>query len=750
VTIGRSVATFVVFLLGAELGLAQTPPAAPLEISGDNSFAIDPATNSGLSVFWLKNTSKETVPLVLGVGQFTSDVTHQIIPGKGVVGAIDGLPAPFIYAPASKLAAGAQIPVKITVTDFLSVGAATARLTNYGGPIGTVRVMKDRFPFKVAPPGWKDGVPYPLRISADSDGRVTLLNDEPVRYVVAWSFSAPGISNLSDEITIPPNSGRTIVLHPKQNGSLSSDTLGSLFRDRESDGWLTLSAIPAEKAQFLSWWPSRHLPIKLSRSWWSDAWRPWASNAFLVLLLLLGGICSLILTNWVPNRTLKLNLQRRLEEIAEQIRTVSTNCDSVLRVSIRVERLRIKDSLNSRKAFSADYPVLAQACETDITRLERLVGVVQKIDAIYRSAYSTLLGFAPSIMLNAVRRARQAEMQVTAPRVTDGALDDATKTVTDAAAILAGLQAPNAEFMKKVAARVEKISGDPRFTRAGFLADARAKIPNLDSWVNAKYANPENITADNFCAIDSAVTKYEILIDVTDIIDHMSPEQRAKWNDVTERLIKNLRVDNLALLRRADLRARELREDVHPDDVIAELATGRFSVTCDPQQPAAGDTARFRVILFNRLISNSSAREEIMCHWYFGDGLEESGWQAGHYYRQQSKRWFSRPKTYDVAVKFESEGSIGVPPEKTQLPIHVGPAPTSKIGGYTIVELLRLSIALFIAILGLLSGASEQVAKLDLIPALIAVFMIGFSADQIKNIFAAKPANAPPAPTASI
>jgi hypothetical protein len=719
-------------------------------MSGDRSLAIDPATNSGFAVFWLKNTSTKAVPLVLGVGQFTSDGTHQIIPGKGVIGAAEGLPAPFIYAPASSLAPDARIPVKITVTDFLSIGAATAVLTNHGTPIGTVRVIKDRFPFKVAPPGWKDGVPYPLRISADNAGRITLFNEEPVPYVVSWAFAAPGVNAEQNVITIPPNSGRTIVLASKQNGALSGDTIGSLFRDRESDGWLTLNAVASEKDPFLSWWPSRHLPIKLSRSWWSDSLRPWASNGFIVMLLLLGGICSLILTNWVPNRTLKLNLQRRLEEIAEQIRSVSAACDSVLRVSIRVERLRIKDSLNSRKAFSADYPVLAQACETDIARLERLVGVVQKIDAIYRSAYSTLLGFAPSIMLDAIRRARQAEMQVTAPKVTDGALDDATKTVTDAAAILAGLQTPNAEFMKKVAARVETISDDPRFTKSAFLAEARVKIPNLDSWVNAKYAKPENITADSFCAIDSAVTKYEILIGVTDIIDNMGAAQRTKWNEVIERLMKNLRVDNLTLLRRAELRARELREDVHPDDVIAELNTGKFSVTCEPHQPAAGDTARFRVTLFNRLISNSSAREEIMCRWDFGDDLEESGWQVGHYYRQQSKRWLSRPKTYNVSVKFESEGSIDAPAEKTQLPVHVGPAPTSKIGGYTIVELLRLSIALFIAILGLLSGANEQVAKLDLIPALIAVFMIGFTADQIKNIFAAKPATAPPAPPAPI
>jgi hypothetical protein len=34
---------------------------------------------------------------------------------------------------------------------------------------------------------------------------------------------------------------------------------------------------------------------------------------------------------------------------------------------------------------------------------------------------------------------------------------------------------------------------------------------------------------------------------------------------------------------------------------------------------------------------------------------------------------------------------------------------------------------------GLIAGAKEQLLKLDLLPALVAVFMVGFGADQIKN-----------------
>jgi hypothetical protein len=51
-------------------------------------------------------------------------------------------------------------------------------------------------------------------------------------------------------------------------------------------------------------------------------------------------------------------------------------------------------------------------------------------------------------------------------------------------------------------------------------------------------------------------------------------------------------------------------------------------------------------------------------------------------------------------------------------------------------ELLRLSLALGIAAFGLIVGAREQILKLDLLPALIAIFLLGFGSDRMKNLFA--------------
>lgn len=55
------------------------------------------------------------------------------------------------------------------------------------------------------------------------------------------------------------------------------------------------------------------------------------------------------------------------------------------------------------------------------------------------------------------------------------------------------------------------------------------------------------------------------------------------------------------------------------------------------------------------------------------------------------------------------------------------------------VEATRTAIALLIALAGLVSGAKEQLLKLDVFPALVAVFMIGFGANEVKKLFSQNP-----------
>ena len=53
-------------------------------------------------------------------------------------------------------------------------------------------------------------------------------------------------------------------------------------------------------------------------------------------------------------------------------------------------------------------------------------------------------------------------------------------------------------------------------------------------------------------------------------------------------------------------------------------------------------------------------------------------------------------------------------------------------------EILKLSIALFVALVALLGGAQDQLAKLNVLQGLLAVFVMGFGANVVKDLITQK------------
>lgn len=49
------------------------------------------------------------------------------------------------------------------------------------------------------------------------------------------------------------------------------------------------------------------------------------------------------------------------------------------------------------------------------------------------------------------------------------------------------------------------------------------------------------------------------------------------------------------------------------------------------------------------------------------------------------------------------------------------------------IEIIQVLVAILPALMGLAAGAKDQLLKLDLVPAAIAIFAVGFGSDQIKK-----------------
>jgi hypothetical protein len=180
-----------------------------------------------------------------------------------------------------------------------------------------------------------------------------------------------------------------------------------------------------------------------------------------------------------------------------------------------------------------------------------------------------------------------------------------------------------------------------------------------------------------------------------------------------------------------------------------------------------------------------------MCHWTFPDGLDEYTWKVCHYFsgyehdtpppsesgravppqagtsstddgsngqkrpshkRPRSFRFSTPPIKRDLDLyatirgqQIDEAREVPVPPLKKTIQIQ-SPATTERSRFWA--EILQFAIAFGIALAGLLSGALEQLQKLDIIPASLAIIGLGFGASAIKNLLtqSAAPQTPTPAP----
>jgi hypothetical protein len=231
-------------------------------------------------------------------------------------------------------------------------------------------------------------------------------------------------------------------------------------------------------------------------------------------------------------------------------------------------------------------------------------------------------------------------------------------------------------------------------------------------------------------------------------------------------------------LRDATLLVQEMREDTYEEDVLEEISKqGQAEITFDTQKIRPLQPVFFTITFKDSRFNAAAALQRLICHWTFPDDLDEYTWKVCHYFSGNEhgttppsefnqaaahqtgtfsttavpnqradapdKRWLSfglstLPVKRDIDLYATIRGQqhdeareVPVPPLKRTIQIHT--APTTERSRFW-AEFLRFAIAFGVALAGLLSGALEQLAKLDFIPASIAIIGLGFSANTIKNL----------------
>ena len=177
----------------------------------------------------------------------------------------------------------------------------------------------------------------------------------------------------------------------------------------------------------------------------------------------------------------------------------------------------------------------------------------------------------------------------------------------------------------------------------------------------------------------------------------------------------------------------------------------------------------FSVRFNNSRFNNAAALQRLIWHWTFPDGLDEYTSKVCHYFsgyehetvppfepgqartatgsmtvgsnlqKRPHNFSFSTPtikRDLDVYVTIRGQQvgearEVPVPPLRKT--IHIQSYPTTERSRFW-AEILQFAIAFGVALAGLLSGALEQLQKLDVIPASLAIIGLGFTASAIKNL----------------
>lgn len=708
---------------------AQEPPK--LAVAGTEA-AVVPDKSGKIAVdLTLRNESTETVPLRLWLASFASEIgtdvhaqwaiTAQTLNADGTKGTATN---------PTVIQRGSAIALHVTAEGAWPAGTTTIQVRNGDVIIGKITVDQ-KLPLGVTPAGWSDGTPLAIRIE---DGKPTYLhlnNADGVPWKVRWSLFAEN-RKMTDIVSIgAAQQAAMVALIDANDGKSPSrgwfdllSAVDTLFHDDEVTGTLRLSALRGDgRADPL--WPEREFSVKLQRSFWSTAGRMWLGSIVLALVLLAGGVCSLVANNFIPNWRRKARLIERIATASSRLRALADEVRSLTRVRARVDAQQLLERVKRRWTTSSDFAAVVEAAEAEATRLEKRADILERIGTAMNDVLDDADRFAPRWLTVAFDRLGDAQSLLSNGTSTDAMLADAEAALTAARKILSDIENPTDAMRTKAAADVKTALDRIGDKGVGDVLDAIADVKN---WIKSSYTDVANITADKFCRIDAALAKFDLVVEFAAAIDAagLPPDDRVTK---VAQLASLLNSDEYPAFRSARTLVLQCKQRVGPDHVKQAIEAGKYLIDIDPDEVDVVQTSVFRVVFEDARLNTHAAREGIACEWSFGDRFRESGWEVAHYYR--------RAGSYPVTVTFKSaETRIGI-----SKPVSIEVAERDKeqfLGNQTYLDMVRLSILLGAAVIGLLAGAKDQIVKLDLVPGLIAVFLIGFSADQIKNILAPK------------
>jgi hypothetical protein len=639
--------------------------------------------------------------------------------------------------------------VWVFVTEVWEPGDTDVDLVDKDAKLGKLKIRRLPVTIKLDGPSPDKAE---LSLVDGEETRLILKNDDPVKYAVGWKLFLGDTDVCAGKLELQPNGIAELRCTPK-----IGFRLGQLTKDDTREGRLLVSEA-TNPAQPLKSFPVKAAVGSLSR----DACTAWA-YVLIVGILTCGGISSLLLSQFVPNRLQRLNIQDQLDAIARTTADLSDNVDSKLSVQIRIERIKLQDLLRSRTTVSPDFAGILAQCSQGIAQLSSRVRLLQQMDLVLAGRQKlTELGVAPTLVDQMDAQLGKAVVLLGKKEPTDADTQAAATAVATATSLVDTLIQPGADFGQSLGERIKMLVDDINANFANNPVFTRVSNAAPGAWKQLKGVQPGTaISPDQYTSLDMAVAKLLVMREYTTLVEGTTKPELLRWlqKHCEPQLTKYLQLSSWEVLCLARLLLREMREGVYPEMLREALADQRAVIEMNPAEAYHRAPLRFYVEFQFPPWNTAAARESLTCHWDFGDGYKGTGWEVSHYFEAPALPLFRLPgrsdqiepaRTYRVSVTFQDESgetiivaSAADPGIKEPLWLKRDVSVRPTRAGWTFgeraqTEYLKLLAALLIAVFGLVTGAKDQLAKLDLLPGLVAVFLVGFGADTIKNLLTSK------------
>jgi hypothetical protein len=729
---------------------------------------------AGAAPFTLANTGEKAVPLSLTAGIFTDETSQANVPASKVAFGLEagGGPLP------KQIDAGQSLQIVATVSNLAESNAADAKVFNQSVEVGTLTAVADDIPLNITLDG--DGTTEKrLAFAYGVPAVITLKNGGKEFLTLDWRLLIDGKDQKDpkdlkpiDTVTIAPNGHARIVVRPHPDVYTWKDS----FRPSARNGVLLLrlhnpQGVPKELL------PSQVVPVSLTMMRRNPDTTGVLFALYVMFFLLVGGALSLLGSSVLPNMLRKASLRKQIGDLANRTSGVSTRVDSYLRVLLRLERKKIDIALDEVGALSLSTLERFDDVGMAIDRLSKRLTVAERLDDMWSRFEDACTTAPPSITDQLDRILQMASRRLNSFALSDDDVSNANGFLDKAGVSLAMLDDADAQS-KLIAANFKQLQDRLTSFPEEYYKDLEAALPGIFDVLKSPFNDPKSIVRPMFFAVDHAIAAVQVALDYSMVratvpagdpasCDAQGKTAKQRLLEREFELINLLGTLSWKSLRAATTLVQQMREGIYEEDILREIGKTRANgekpvkVVFDTQKARPYHPVYFSISFDDPRFKGAAALNGLAFRWSFPGDLSEEGPKVCHYF-QGDEHHGIKPREEDPEPEkqrrksLKKRGPNGMVIRRIPIAITVHSQRNLEVSdtlqgvidltrskphrsSRAFAEGVRFLITFGVALAGLEAGALDQLAKLDFLPATIAVVALGFGADSIKNLLTQAP-----------